>query len=161
MVLGDLIITDQCHTSKFGDTRLAFKHQWIEDDAALKPEWAKKYAENCYCNPSSWRISFQIILLQNKSGMKILLVIKKRLIMHIVVLCHNSFKQNGPKNMLKTVIVTGNPSWIFWNVSAGTKPLFSIMYKYFFLNFSIILAFKRQWSFEARMGKIICWKLLL
>ena len=51
--LGDLIITDQCHTSKFGDTRLAFKHQWIEDDAALKPEWAKKYAENCYCNPSS------------------------------------------------------------------------------------------------------------
>ena len=53
LVLGDLIITDQCHTSKFGDTRLAFKHQWIEDDAALKPEWAKKYAENCYCNPSS------------------------------------------------------------------------------------------------------------
>ena len=37
--------------------------------------------------------------------MKIFLVIKKRLIMQIVVLCHNSFKQNGKKNMLKIVIV--------------------------------------------------------
>ena len=51
------------------NTRLAFKHQWIEDDAKLRPEWKEKYAENCYCNPS----------------------------------------------------------WIFWNVSAGTKPLFSII----------------------------------
>ena len=48
IVLGEIITTDHCHTSYFGDTRLAFKHQWIEDDIALKPEWKQAYNENCY-----------------------------------------------------------------------------------------------------------------
>ena len=33
-VLGDVVTTDNCLSSKFGDTKLFFKHQWIEDDVA-------------------------------------------------------------------------------------------------------------------------------
>lgn len=51
-ILGTAVTTDQCVTSLYGDMKLAFKHQWIEDDAALKPEWAEAYASDCYCNPS-------------------------------------------------------------------------------------------------------------
>jgi len=50
IVLGDIITTDNCHTSKYGDTELAFKHQWVSDDVALKPEWRDAYAESCDCN---------------------------------------------------------------------------------------------------------------
>ena len=37
-------------SSKFGDTKLFFKHQWIEDDVALKPEWTDAYFNECFCN---------------------------------------------------------------------------------------------------------------
>jgi len=49
-VLGDIITTDNCHPSKYGDTELAFKHQRVADDVALKPEWRDAYAESCDCN---------------------------------------------------------------------------------------------------------------
>jgi len=49
-VLGDVVTTDNCLSSKFGDTKLFFKHQWIEDDVALKPEWTDAYFNECFCN---------------------------------------------------------------------------------------------------------------
>ena len=48
--LGAAITTDECVTSLYGDTRLFFKHQWIEDDVALMPAWTEGYADQCYCN---------------------------------------------------------------------------------------------------------------
>ena len=46
MVLGNLVITDNCVSSLYGDTRMFFKHQYIEDDIALKPEWTDAYFDN-------------------------------------------------------------------------------------------------------------------
>jgi len=50
VVLGDLITTDLCLSSYFADTKMFFKHQWIEDDVALKPEWTDGYLGDCMCN---------------------------------------------------------------------------------------------------------------
>ena len=49
-VLGDVVTTGNCLSTKFGDTKLFFKHQWIEDDVALKPEWTDAYFNECFCN---------------------------------------------------------------------------------------------------------------
>ena len=49
-VLGDVITSDACVSSLFGDTKMFFKHQWIEDDVALRPEWADAYFNECFCN---------------------------------------------------------------------------------------------------------------
>ena len=49
-VLGNIVTTDNCVTSLYGDTKMFFKHQWIEDDIALKPEWSDAYYDGCYCN---------------------------------------------------------------------------------------------------------------
>ena len=48
--LGDLVTTDNCVTSHFGDTRMSFKHQAIEEDVALNPQWEEGYLTGCYCN---------------------------------------------------------------------------------------------------------------
>ena len=51
VVLGDLVTTDACASgSLFGDTKLSFQHQWIEEDVALRPEWSAGYLSDCYCN---------------------------------------------------------------------------------------------------------------
>ena len=50
IVLGDIVTNDKCTSSLYGDTKLFFKHQSIEDDAALKPEWSEAYFNDCYCN---------------------------------------------------------------------------------------------------------------
>ena len=50
MVLGNVVTTDNCVSSLYGDTRMFFKHQYIEDDIALKPEWTDAYFDKCYCN---------------------------------------------------------------------------------------------------------------
>ena len=50
IVLGDVIASEKCTSSLYGDTKLFFKHQWIEDDLALKPEWSDAYLNKCYCN---------------------------------------------------------------------------------------------------------------
>ena len=50
MVIGDVIIEDECLSSQYGDTRMFFKHQWIEDDVAAKPEWTEGLLGECYCN---------------------------------------------------------------------------------------------------------------
>jgi len=49
IVLGHVITTDDCHPSNYGDNELAFKHQWVSEDVALKPEWRDAYAESCDC----------------------------------------------------------------------------------------------------------------
>ena len=49
-VLGNVVTSDECVSSKFGDTRLFFRHQWIEDDIVMRPEWSEAYFDDCYCN---------------------------------------------------------------------------------------------------------------
>ena len=50
MVLGNVVTTDNCVSSLYGDTKMFFKHQYIEDDIALKPEWTDAYFDKCFCN---------------------------------------------------------------------------------------------------------------
>jgi len=51
VLLGDVVTTDNCVTSLYGDTKLFFKHQYINEDKDLKPEWADGYDFECtpYC----------------------------------------------------------------------------------------------------------------
>jgi len=51
VLLGDVVTTEKCVTSLYGDTKLFFQHQYIEDDKALKPEWEEAYDKECtpYC----------------------------------------------------------------------------------------------------------------
>ena len=48
--LGEMITTEDCTTSYFGDTRLAFKHQRVDEDIALRPEWHDALQTDCICN---------------------------------------------------------------------------------------------------------------
>ena len=58
-IIGDVITTDQCLTSHFGDTKLFFKHQGVEEDIALRPEWSDAYFHDCSCNyPSKVKNEF-------------------------------------------------------------------------------------------------------
>ena len=41
------IVVDGCTTSKFGDERLFFSHQRIEEDIQLRPNWRNAYLEDC------------------------------------------------------------------------------------------------------------------
>ena len=50
LVIGDVIIQEDCVSSFYGDTKMFFKHQWIEDDIDARPEWAEAYLNECYCN---------------------------------------------------------------------------------------------------------------
>ena len=50
LVIGDVIIQEDCVSSFYGDTKMFFKHQWIEDDVDARPEWAEAYLNECYCN---------------------------------------------------------------------------------------------------------------
>jgi len=50
LVLGEVVTSDECVSSLFGDTKMFFKHQWIEEDIALRPEWADAFYDECYCN---------------------------------------------------------------------------------------------------------------
>ena len=46
--LGQIVVTEKCvDKSKFGDERLFFQHQKIEEDIALKPEWETEYRKVC------------------------------------------------------------------------------------------------------------------
>ena len=51
VLLGDVVTTDNCVTSNYGDTKLFFQHQYIDEDKNLKPEWADGYDFECtpYC----------------------------------------------------------------------------------------------------------------
>jgi hypothetical protein len=51
LLLGDVVTTDKCVTSLYGDTKLFFKHQYIDEDKELMPEWADDYEKECtnYC----------------------------------------------------------------------------------------------------------------
>ena len=48
--IGDVVTTDNCVSSYYGDTKLFFKHQWIEDDISLRPQWTNEYGKDCNCN---------------------------------------------------------------------------------------------------------------
>ena len=50
LYLGDVVTIDECVSSYFGDTSMFFKHQWIEEDIALMPEWSDAYYKECHCN---------------------------------------------------------------------------------------------------------------
>ena len=47
ILLGNVVTTDKCVTSLYGDTKLYFQHQYIAEDKALKPEWAYGYDSQC------------------------------------------------------------------------------------------------------------------
>ena len=49
--IGNVVTTDKCVTSLYGDTHMFFKHQYINEDRSLKPEWADAYDAACttYC----------------------------------------------------------------------------------------------------------------
>merc|ERR1711944_32339 len=51
VLLGDVVTTDNCVTSLYGDTKLFFKHQYINEDKDLMSEWADGYDFECtpYC----------------------------------------------------------------------------------------------------------------
>lgn len=46
-LLGQVVTTDNCVTSKFGDSKLFFRHKPIEEDQALRPEWTDGYQADC------------------------------------------------------------------------------------------------------------------
>ena len=46
-VLGQVVTTDKCVSSNFGDNHLYFKHQYIHEDKDLRPEWAAAYDAHC------------------------------------------------------------------------------------------------------------------
>ena len=48
--LGHMVTIDKCVTSHFGDTKMQFKHQGIEEDVAMNPQWSEAYYKECYCN---------------------------------------------------------------------------------------------------------------
>lgn len=50
LVLGDVVTIDHCVSSYFGDTKLFFRHQWLEEDIALRPEWTEAYKHQCFCD---------------------------------------------------------------------------------------------------------------
>lgn len=45
--IGDLVLEGALHSSKWGDEKLFFRHQNMEDDLKLKPTW-EKYTEKFY-----------------------------------------------------------------------------------------------------------------
>ena len=46
-VIGDVVTSSNCVSSYYGDTKLFFKHQWIEEDIALRPEWTNDDGKEC------------------------------------------------------------------------------------------------------------------
>ena len=45
--LGRVVVEEGCTASKFGDEKLFFQHQRIEEDMLLRPEWKSAYLEVC------------------------------------------------------------------------------------------------------------------
>lgn len=45
--LGEVVTTDKCISSDFGDNKIFFRHQPIEEDKELMPEWADSYDKDC------------------------------------------------------------------------------------------------------------------
>ena len=45
--LAKLVVVDGCYPSKYGDEKLFFQHQRIEEDIELKPEWESAYKTEC------------------------------------------------------------------------------------------------------------------
>ena len=50
-LIGNVVTTDKCVTSLYGDTKMFFRHQYIAEDKALRPEWVEAYDTGCtsYC----------------------------------------------------------------------------------------------------------------
>ena len=42
--MGKLVVVDGCYPTKFGDEELFFRHQRLEEDIELRPEWENDYA---------------------------------------------------------------------------------------------------------------------
>merc|ERR1719272_387370 len=47
--IGEFILTGQFTTSAFGDSQLFFKHQYMEDDFALRPDWLNSIDRKTEC----------------------------------------------------------------------------------------------------------------
>ena len=51
--LGDMVTASNCTTSAFGDAKLFFRHQRIEEDWALRPEWMAHLDGKKHCGAAS------------------------------------------------------------------------------------------------------------
>ena len=47
VLIGSVVTSRNCVTSLYGDTKMFFKHQYIEEDKALRPEWGDAYDTGC------------------------------------------------------------------------------------------------------------------
>ena len=45
--LGKLVTAGKCHLSQYGDEKLFFQHQRIEEDIKEHPEWEQAYMDGC------------------------------------------------------------------------------------------------------------------
>ena len=45
--LGYVVVDEGCSVSQFGDGKLFFQHQRIEEDIELRPEWESAYMTEC------------------------------------------------------------------------------------------------------------------
>jgi len=53
IIFGKITTTSQCTTSKHGDEKLFFKHQRMEDDLKLRPEWVGQMDAKAECGTST------------------------------------------------------------------------------------------------------------
>jgi len=49
VLLGEMVTTSECTTSAYGDAKLQFRHQRIEEDWALRPEFLEQYDATKAC----------------------------------------------------------------------------------------------------------------
>jgi hypothetical protein len=73
--LGTLTTTSQCEQSAYGDTTLFFRHQRMEEDFALRPEWipsATSDACKASAKPiSNWQCAFKPTPASNSTGIMV------------------------------------------------------------------------------------------
>eukprot|EP00327_Prymnesium_parvum_P010960 CAMPEP_0184377666 /NCGR_PEP_ID=MMETSP0007-20130409/2454_1 /TAXON_ID=97485 /ORGANISM="Prymnesium parvum, Strain Texoma1" /LENGTH=453 /DNA_ID=CAMNT_0026721659 /DNA_START=19 /DNA_END=1380 /DNA_ORIENTATION=+ len=51
--LGDIVTTSKCTPSAFGDAKLFIRHQRVEEDWKLKPDWLNQYDAKAACGSST------------------------------------------------------------------------------------------------------------
>lgn len=73
--LGTLTTTSQCEQSAYGDTTLFFRHQRMEEDFALRPEWIESAtSDGCKASNkpiSNWQCAFKEAQARNFTGVMV------------------------------------------------------------------------------------------
>jgi hypothetical protein len=73
--LGTLTTTSQCEQSAYGDTTLFFRHQRMEEDFALRPEWiSSATGDGCKASNkpiSNWQCASEPTPANNSTGIMV------------------------------------------------------------------------------------------